>query len=328
MAVDKPVQRDANKKIEIDFPLYYFHTPNTMASITVALPTSMSSAASGMVNSAVDQAIQKLADHFGFSAEEARNYIEKISVEPELLTAKDLPFCGQLIAGCCSGIAFRCGLFTQCPKKPKQDGLCGACFTQKTETGTLKYGTMEDRMKVAPMEFADGKVAPFARLMAKNNWTKEYVEASAKALGWTVPPENFVVIKPKRERVKKMTTKPLPPAPVEDDAEDAIKTTLVDLGVLPAASVSPKKIPDDEELEEEPVSETAEPKPTAGAAAPTQDDEDSWRHRKGRDYTKLTADEVPALNPSTLRTACVQKGIDVEGKKPAALRIELINKLA
>jgi hypothetical protein len=303
-----------------------------MATINVTMTSAMSAAASGMVTSAVEQAIQKLADHFKFSAEEARAYIEKISVEPELLTAKDLPFCGQTIAGCCNGIAFRCGLYTQCPKKPKEDGLCAACFHQMGETGSLKYGTIEDRMKVPPMEFAEGKVAPFARLMAKNNWTKEYVETSAKALGWTVPPENFVVIKPKRERVKKMTSKPLPPAPVDDaDAEDEIKTTLVDLGVLPPEAVSPKKVPheDDEELEEEHVTESAESKPTAGTTTPTQDDdEDHKRGRKGRDYTKLTSDEIPSLNPSTLRTACLQNGIDVEGKKPAALRVELINKLA
>ena len=126
--------------------------------------------------------------------------------------------------------------------------------------------------------------------------------------------------------------------PVEDDAEDEIKITLVDLGVISPNALSPKKVPEhDDELDEEPIGEVAEtaeaaetvtepePKSTAGETDPTHDDK---RGRKGRDYTKLTAEEVPALNPSTLRTACLQNGIDVEGKKPAALRVELINKLA
>jgi ribosomal protein L12E/L44/L45/RPP1/RPP2 len=188
--------------------------------------------------------------------------------------------------------------------------------------------------------------------MAKNGWTKEYVETSAKALGWTVPPENFVVIKPKRERPKKMEARPLPPLPVEEDAEDAIKSTLADLGVLTRAHVSPSKVPDhDEELDEEPLADDIKPiespaeapAPAAPAApaeaaapeaaeeeheAPAEEHEDHARGRKGRDYTKLTAADVPALNPSTLRTACTQNGIDIEGKKPAALRVELINKLA
>jgi len=310
-----------------------------MASISITLPSAFSDAASGMVNSAVDQAIQKLAQHFNFSVDEARAYIDKISVEPELLTAKDLPFCGQRIPGCCNGIAFRCGLYSQCPKKPQQDGLCRACWTQKEESGSLKYGTIDDRLTKSPMEFADGKVAPFARLMTKNGWTKKYVEDSAAALGWTVPPENFVVVKPKRERApKKMEPRVLPP--VEDDAEDEIKTTLVNLGVISPKAVSPKKVPhgNDEELDEEPepigVTEVTievsaaepEPKSMTGETDPTQDD-DHKRGRKGRDYTKLTTDEVPSLNPSTLRTACIQNGIEVDGKKPAALRVELINKL-
>ena len=313
-----------------------------MSGISVTLSASFADAATGMVNSAVDQAIEKLAAHFNFSPEEARAYIDKISVEPELLTAKDLPFCGKLIPGCCNGLSFRCGLLTQCTKKPQQDDLCRACWTQKDETGSLKYGTIQDRMAKPPMEFADGKVAPFARLMAKNGWTQKYVEDSAAALGWTVPSENFVVIKPKRARApKKMEARVLPP--VEDDAEDEIKTTLVGLGVLSPRAISPKKVPEhhDDELDEEPIGEVAEPAeaaaeaaetvtepeptPTAGETEPTHDDK---RGRKGRDYTKLTADEVPALNPSTLRTACLQNGIEVEGKKPAALRVELINKLA
>jgi len=290
-----------------------------MSGISVTLSASFADAANGMVTSAVEQAIEKLAAHFNFSAEEARAYIEKISVEPELLTAKDLPYCGKVIPGCCIGVAFRCGLYTQCTKKPQQDELCRACWTQKDETGSIKYGTIHDRLAKPPMEFADGKVAPFARLMLKNGWTQKYVEDSAAALGWTVPPENFVVVKPKRARApKKMEARVLPP--VEDDAEDEIKTTLVDLGVLSPNALSPKKVPEHDELDEEPVSEP--PKPPAGEPAPTQET------RKGRDYTTLTTEEVPGLNPSTLRTACTHHGIDVEGKKPAALRVELINQLA
>lgn len=322
------------KKNEMIFHNRVSRTLHTMASITVSIPNKFSDAASGMVNSAIDQAIQKLADHFNFSPEEARAYLDQINIQPELLTAKDLPFCGERIPGCCNGLSFRCGLFTQCPKKPQQDGFCRACWTQQSETGSLKYGTIDDRLAKPPMEFADGKVAPFARLMAKHGWTKEYVENSAKALGWTVPSENFVVIKTKQRNPKKMESRPLPPLPVEDDAEDAIKTDLVKLGVIPASSVSPSKVPEhDQELDEEPVTEP-EPKPQAGEPEPTQDDskgdsdEEQKRGRKTRDYSKLTADEVTQLNPSTLRTACTHHGIEVDGKKPATLRVELINKLA
>jgi len=294
-----------------------------MSGITVTLSAGFSSAAETMVNSALDQAIQKLSAHFGFSPDEARDYLQQVSVQPELLTAKDLPFCGKRIPGCCDGIAFRNGLYTQCPKKPQQDGFCRACWTQKEETGSLKYGNIEDRLKVGPMEFAEGKVAPFARLMAKHGWTREYVESSAKALGWTVPEENFIVIKTKRERKPKtMETRPLS-HPIDTDADDELKTSLVQTGVLPPAALSPSKIkvPENDELDEEPVSEPP-PKPPAGEPAPTQET------RKGRDYSALTTEEVPGLNPSTLRTACTHHGIEVEGKKPAALRVELINQLS
>jgi len=172
------------------------------------------------------------------------------------------------------------------------------------------------------MEFAEGKVAPFARLMAKHGWTRDYVESSAKALGWTVPEENFVVIKAKRERKpKSMETRPLP-NPIDTDADDELKATLVQSGALPAAALSPSKIKvaENDELDEEPVSEP-NPKPS-GEPAPTQET------RRGRDYSTLTTEEVPGLNPSTLRTACIHHRIDVEGKKPAALRVELINQLA
>ncbi len=294
-----------------------------MAGITVTLSAGFSSAAETMVNSALDQAVLKLSEHFGFSAEEARAYLQQVSVQPELLTAKDLPFCSKRIPGCCDGLGFRNGLYTQCPKKPQQDGLCRACWTQKDETGSLKYGSIEDRLKVGPMEFAEGKVAPFARLMAKHGWTRDYVESSAKALGWTVPEENFVVIKAKRERKpKSMETRPLP-NPIDTDADDELKSTLVDSGVLPPAALSPSKIKvaENDELDEEPVSEPA-PKLPAGEPAPTQET------RRGRDYSTLTTEEVPGLNPSTLRTACIHHRIEVEGKKPAALRVELINQLA
>jgi hypothetical protein len=294
-----------------------------MSGITVTLSAGFSSAAETMVNSALDQAIQKLSAHFGFSPDEARDYLQQVSVQPELLTAKDLPFCGKRIPGCCDGIAFRNGLYTQCPKKPQQDGFCRACWTQKEETGSLKYGNIEDRLKVGPMEFAEGKVAPFARLMAKHGWTREYVESSAKALGWTVPEENFIVIKTKRERKPKtMETRHLS-HPIDTDADDELKTSLVQTGVLPPAALSPSKIkvPENDELDEEPVSEPP-PKPPAGEPAPTQET------RKGRDYSALTTEEVPGLNPSTLRTACTHHGIEVEGKKPAALRVELINQLS
>ena len=120
-----------------------------------------------------------------------------------------------------------------------------------------------------------------------------------------------------------METRPLS-SPIDTDADDELKEGLVQSGVLPAAALSPSKIkvPENDELDEEPVATEPDPKPPAGETAPTHEG------RKGRDYSAMTAEEVPGLNPSTLRTACSHHGIEVEGKKPAALRAELINKLA
>lgn len=297
-------------------------------SITVTLSNDFSTAAAGMIDAALQQALAKLSDHYGFSADEAREFLKQVSVKPELLTPKDLPFCGKLIPGCCKALAYRNGLYTQCPRKPAAGEFCKACTTHKDETGSYKYGTMEERLATDPFSFADGKVAPFARLMAKEGWTRTFVEESANAIGWTVPEANFVVVPQRRPRKeKKMDARPLPPLP--DDAEQELKQQLVELGAISPHSMTPKATRD--ELEEEPelvdpIAPEVEVDPIAPEVEPETVEEK--KGRKARDYSKLTSEEVPGLNASTLRTACTHHGIETEGKKPATLRVELIHKLA
>jgi hypothetical protein len=169
-------------------------------SLSAIINNALADAASQMTTQVLHQAITRLAEKYGFDFAEAIQFINLEPARPEVLKKSDLPWCGVADYTCCAALSFRGGLYTQCHKAHVTDGLCGACYKQKQETGSLKNGSIAERLAASPFEFMDGKVARFTKLMAKNGWTQELVERSAEEYGLTIPPENFVESKPKRGR--------------------------------------------------------------------------------------------------------------------------------
>lgn len=227
-------------------------------SLNAIITNALADAASQMTTQVLHLAINRLAEKYGFDFAEAIQFINLEPARPEVLKKSDLPWCGVADPTCCAALAFRGGLYTQCHKSHVTDGLCVACHKQKQETGSLKNGTVEDRLAVAPFEFLDGKVARFTKLMAKNAWTQELVERSAAEYGLTIPPENFIESKPKRGRKvtrpvmetpepQAITETVVEPVAVAEESESEVAPTPVAQFVTYSATE-----PDsDEELQEE-----------------------------------------------------------------------------
>ena len=188
-------------------------------SLSAIITNALAEAASQMTNQVLHEAIARLATRYGFDFAEAIKFVNVAPARPEVLKKKDLPWCEVINTEWCCGITSRGGLYTQCPKAidpASGGGLCGLCAKQITENGSLKYGSVNDRLAAEPFDFQGGKVTPFSKVMEKNGWSKELVERSAAEYGLTVPVENFVAPKPKRGRkvTRPVMETPEPEAPV------------------------------------------------------------------------------------------------------------------
>ena len=62
-------------------------------------------------------------------------------------------------------------------------------------------------------------------------------------------------------------------------------------------------------------------------ASPLTNDQSTRRKYLPSIQFPISPDEVSSMTPSDVKAACIRYGIDVEGKKLAALRVELMNKL-
>jgi len=228
-------------------------------SLSAIINNALADAASQMTTQVLHQAITRLAEKYGFDFAEAIQFINLEPARPEVIKKSDLPWCGVADTTCCAALSFRGGLYTQCHKAHVTDGLCGACYKQKQETGSLKNGSIADRLAASPFEFMNGKVARFTKLMAKNGWTQELVERSAKEYGLTIPPENFVESKPKRGR--KVTR------PVMETPEPQAIFSSEEVVVEPVDAVETVEL--DEEVARTPIAEFV----TYNATDPDSDDE-------------------------------------------------------
>ncbi len=88
---------------------------------------------------------------------------EKAPKEPKSKKVPELPlpFCMELVnLSGCNGLAYNKGLFTQCPKKPMENGtFCKTCQAEAdtSATGAPACGTITQRMACGPYEFKDSK---------------------------------------------------------------------------------------------------------------------------------------------------------------------------
>jgi len=322
-----------------------------MTSFDVTMTKAMETAAQGMINEALTFAIQKLAAHYKFSEDEAQQVIlGELTLVPELLPVTLLPWCGQVVDGNCRAIVAAGGLYTQCPFACHNGGnFCKKCQKQVDKNGTPKFGDTNARLAVSNEEYHNGKVKPFSLVMTKNGWSRELVEKSAAAVGWTVPESNFER-KKRRGRPASASMSAPTLAPIEcdqesqetivsshssreDDEPDSPTTVQVIETVAPVAETV-------SEIKSEPVVEPAPAlvvEPTAPVAETltvgeqtftvTAAEEDSEEEEEEEEVKPITHADVIGMSLTVLRLTCGQNNIPIDGKKPAALRKELIAKL-
>ena len=115
-----------------------------------------------------------------------------------------LPWCGEVIDGCCHAITSNQDLYTQCTKDATDGEYCTKHASKRP------CGTVEDRLKCDIMEYRDPtnnkKVKPFSVYIAKKNVDVDAAKAEAERLGWTIDPVQFEEYVVKRGRPKKAST--------------------------------------------------------------------------------------------------------------------------
>ena len=121
-----------------------------------------------------------------------------------------IPWCGEIIEGCCRGLKLNNGLHTQCNRVRGEKEYCVSCIKlMEKNGGSLPYGSVDDRLKCGILDYIDPKgkkTIPFANVMKKLNISKEEVIKEAEKLGWTIPECHFEEKKGKRGRPKKDTS--------------------------------------------------------------------------------------------------------------------------
>jgi len=101
---------------------------------------------------------------------------EKVVKEKVLKSKVPMPFLGKMKEGCCSALRQNHGLYTQCDTEVIDEKFCNKCGP------CPKFGTIEERLAVGPMEFRDsnGK-APTAYMKVLNKLKISRAEAENEA---------------------------------------------------------------------------------------------------------------------------------------------------
>ena len=171
---------------------------------------SMMSMMSRMMNEVVSEAVNKCAEKYGFSGEEALRELN-VSVNVKKMESKKvekkekkaranfpLPFSGEMSEMCCQALRQNNGLYTQCQDSRKGDNsYCKSCqkLADKSEDGIPEYGTITQRMAVGVFEYTDPKGRKpigYTKVMNKYKLTKEQVIEEAAKFGMSINEEHFV----------------------------------------------------------------------------------------------------------------------------------------
>lgn len=135
---------------------------------------------------------------------------KRVGNPEEILGSSVLPWCGEVIEGCCKGLRLNNGLHTQCNRSRGSNDYCMSCVKlMEKNGGSLPYGSVDDRLKCGILDYVDPKgkgTVPFANVMKKLNISKEEALKEAEKLGWTIPECHFEEKKGKRGRPKKDTS--------------------------------------------------------------------------------------------------------------------------
>ena len=220
--------------------------------ISAIMTSAFESAAQLIAKSAVEDAITKLANKYGFDAAEASEFLLSggIIIKKPLIPEHAMPWCGKVRFNCCRAIVLNNGLFTQCPLAKKDDiDYCKKCHKHVETNGTPKYGDVAARLACGPLEYHVGKrtVVPYSVYMAKHKLDKKDVEAAALEYGLVIDPAQYQDKKRGRPAVlnREMEVSDRP------DAADHIDTDHVDATVNATQVEAPAEAEAEAEAEEE-----------------------------------------------------------------------------
>jgi len=180
------------------------------------MTTAFENAAKAVAQDAVKSAIAKLAERDGFDLEEAFAYVmgTGVQIKKEPIPLNALPWCGKVIPGKCRALAYRGGLYTQCPQDDVDGGWCKKCAKQVAENGTPNNGDVDQRLACGLMSYKIGKrsVIPYGDYMKRQKYTREEVEEAAARYGMKIDPVQFEC----KKRGRPTTTAPHMITPLQD----------------------------------------------------------------------------------------------------------------
>lgn len=157
-----------------------------------------------MQDKSVEKVVEQLSNIYNFDLSEALTRLDLKSKNSQHLSNSKivLPWTGNVCETTCKGLKLYHRLFIQCPnKQDKHSVYCKTCMKRG-----LKYGTVEDRLKVGDLEYVDPtgiKVVPYANIMDKLDITKDEVLREASLQNITIPETQFEKHISKRGRPKK-----------------------------------------------------------------------------------------------------------------------------
>jgi hypothetical protein len=280
-------------------------TMSVSATMSHALTISMSSFAETMIADAV----QRLANKYGFDASEANDFLMSGGVHVKLppLEKSKLPWCGSVDASCCKAIVKNGGLFTQCTSSPLEGGWCKKCAKDVEKNGTPTNGDVEARLAVDAMGYKVKKteVKPYIEYMTKNGISREQVEEAASTYGLTIDPRQFE----KKKRGRKNTTpramapsvETPHPAAESDESESEEEGEVSELRVETVTTV------DLGALHRERVARAAASLEPLAPLAPVDREEVV-------DDKALTIAEINGMKKDDVHRACATHGISIDGK--------------
>jgi hypothetical protein len=108
-----------------------------------------------------------------------------------------MPFTGEVVEGCCGGLTYNRGLFTQCLKKHMDSGrFCEKCQSEadKNASGQPDCGTVAERLVTGLYAFKDPKgrsPEPYIKVLEKMKMSPETALEEAGKLDIRIQPEHF-----------------------------------------------------------------------------------------------------------------------------------------
>jgi hypothetical protein len=299
-------------------------------------------AAKTIADAVLADAITRLAEKYGFSAEEATRFLS-VTVIKDPIAVTQLPWCGTVIEDGCQALAFNQGLYTQCPQSREDDTpWCKKCVKNLMD-GKPKFGTVADRLACGMMDYKVGakQVVPYANVMKRKNLSREYVEYSAEYHGLTIHQDQFVM--------RKKIGRPGKPAssmtaPVFEDAEDADEDEQPREASAPETREQPREasapapsaapsapapsVKPREQPREQPHEQTVEPE--LAEEEPREEGEIDEEEEEEEDE-EITMERLQDMNKEELHEACKNNDIEpVTGKKKwtkEQMKTALIEKL-